>query len=188
MMMMFASDLDRTLIYSQKMIDASEEQPGEIRVAETKDGEVITYITEKTINLLKQLSEKAMFVPVTTRTTEQYSRIDVICKDIMPKYAVTGNGGNILTQGETDTAWHEIMRGKIENECLPIGDAVREFEKIRSDEWVKMSRVADELFFYCVVHTAHIRGMKFMIILNIWRKITGELPCMAENYILSPTA
>ncbi|QTA85704.1 HAD family hydrolase [Desulfonema magnum] len=155
-MMMFASDLDRTLIYSQKMIDASEEQPDEIRVAETKNGEVITYITEKTIHLLKQVSERAMFVPVTTRTTEQYSRIDVICKDIMPKYAVTGNGGNILMQGKADMAWHELIKGKIENECLSIGDALNEFEKIKSDQWVKMSRVADELFFYCVVHTAQV--------------------------------
>jgi hydroxymethylpyrimidine pyrophosphatase-like HAD family hydrolase len=153
-MFMFASDLDRTLIYSQRMIDESAEKPGDIRIAETKDGEVITYLTERTVRLLKEVSNKMLFVPVTTRTMAQYARIFAITEALVPKYAVTSNGGNILIAGKADPDWHESVKKKIEANCLPVNDAFRAFDAVRSDKWVKTCSVADELFFYCVIHNS----------------------------------
>lgn len=154
-MIMLASDLDRTLIYSQRMLDESGENPGDIRVAETKNGEVITYVTERTLHLLDELSRKGLFVPVTTRTAEQYFRVAAIADGICPKYAITSNGGNIFKNGEPDAAWHEQVKSRIADECLPLEDAFRKFESIRSDRWVRFSRIADELFFYCVLNMGH---------------------------------
>ncbi|OQY60297.1 MAG: hypothetical protein B6245_02115 [Desulfobacteraceae bacterium 4572_88] len=154
-MIMLASDLDRTLIYSRRMLDESGENPGDIRVAETKNGEVITYVTERTLRLLGELSRRGLFVPVTTRTTEQYFRISAIADDIRPRYAITSNGGNIFKNGDPDREWHEQVKSRIADECLPLEDAFRKFESIRSDKWVKFSRIADELFFYCVLRMEH---------------------------------
>lgn len=150
-MLMFASDLDRTLIYSPRMMDESAEKTSHIRIAETKDGEAITYLTAETVRLLKDISKNMLFVPATTRTMSQYARISVIAEEILPKYAITSNGGNILVSGKADPDWYNSLKKKIKTECLSVNDAFRAFEAIRSDKWVKSCRVADDLFFYCVI-------------------------------------
>lgn len=74
-MRMFASDLDRTLIYSNKAL-ADFGQSGEDLIGvERKDGREIAFMTQEARSLLKEISAQMLFVPVTTRTYEQYKRI-----------------------------------------------------------------------------------------------------------------
>lgn len=98
-MKMFCTDLDNTLIYSYKREIGEEKRCVEIY----KDKE-ISFITEKSIQLLTKIAKKAMVVPVTTRTVEQYQRIELGIG--VPKYALTCNGGVLLKDGEKDMCWY----------------------------------------------------------------------------------
>ncbi len=154
--MMFASDLDRTIIYSNKFIDNKIKEPNSIRLVELYNGEEITYMMEKSIDTLKEICKKVLFVPVTTRTIKQYKRISIFNKEITPKYSVVTNGGNILVEGVLDKEWNKAVKGKLGIECLALEDAISEFENIRTDHWVNKLRIADDMFFYCVIDTMKI--------------------------------
>lgn len=147
--MLFASDLDRTLIYSKKFLPKDEEQI--ILPVETKKDEIISYMTKTAIQLLKKLKENVLFVPVTTRTIEQYKRIFFITDEIQPKYAIVSNGGNLLIDGEVDQTWRNRIGCQLNEECLDIAKVQERFKEIQSEEWIINHRVADELFSYYIV-------------------------------------
>jgi hydroxymethylpyrimidine pyrophosphatase-like HAD family hydrolase len=94
--MLFASDLDNTLIYSYKAAKA-----GDICV-ETKDGKELSFMPQEAFLLLKEVAKNCVFVPVTTRTLEQYKRIDL---GVKPKYAVVAHGAMLLIDGVPDEKW-----------------------------------------------------------------------------------
>lgn len=95
------SDLDGTLIFS-----ASRRGVGDI-VIERKDGEPISCVTARQAELFPKL---ANVIPVTTRSIEQYRRIEFSRFGFEPKYAVCGNGGILLVNGEPDKEWSEWSR------------------------------------------------------------------------------
>ena len=99
--MIFASDLDQTLIYSQPL-ERAEELGDRIITAELIDGKVRSYMSSSSYQLLQKLMTELIFIPVTTRTMQQYNRIHLISQMLKPTYAVTSNGGNILIDGQPD--------------------------------------------------------------------------------------
>lgn len=148
--MIFASDLDRTLIYSEKFIRGANSQ--EIMEAEVKDGKVISYMSSKAFRMLGKISERVEFVPVTTRTMEQYKRIGLL-KRIAHRYAIVANGGTIIENGKVDQQWKSIVKKRLGGECISIDEAVERFKRISSPVWVEKTRTADDLFFYNIVDT-----------------------------------
>jgi hydroxymethylpyrimidine pyrophosphatase-like HAD family hydrolase len=96
--MIFYSDLDNTLIYSYKHDIGTEKI-----CVEHYQGREISYMTEKSYALLKKTAAHMLFVPVTTRTVEQYERID-FGMGILP-YALVCNGGVLLKDGKKDERW-----------------------------------------------------------------------------------
>lgn len=99
-MMVFHSDLDNTLIYSYKH-DIGKEKT----CVEIYQEREISFMTKKSFELLKEVREKVCFVPTTTRTQEQYHRIDLGIGT--PEYALVCNGGVLLVNGKEDTRWYE---------------------------------------------------------------------------------
>ena len=101
LMRIFYSDLDNTLIYSYKH-DIGRAK----RCAEIYQGREISFMTEKTHRLLCRLERLVRIVPVTTRTKEQYERIDLGIEQ--PPLALVCNGGVLLQKnGEEDASWYE---------------------------------------------------------------------------------
>ncbi|MDE6726978.1 MAG: HAD hydrolase family protein [Oscillospiraceae bacterium] len=90
------SDLDGTLIFSAKR-----KQVGDI-VIERKNGEPISCITARQAELFPRLRN---VIPVTTRSIEQYRRIEFANFGFSPKYALCDNGGTLLVDGEPDNEW-----------------------------------------------------------------------------------
>lgn len=95
------SDLDGTLIFSAKRKKA-----GDI-VIEHKDGEEISCITARQAELLPEIRN---IIPVTTRSVEQYKRIE-FPEGFAPEYALCDNGGTLLINGEIDGPWLERSAG-----------------------------------------------------------------------------
>lgn len=153
--MIFASDLDQTLIYSRKSFRMQIEDK-HIQLVETLDGKEISFTTHKTISLLQRLQSQAHFIPVTTRTLEQFQRITLFQKDVVPEYAVTSNGGNILHNGKQDTAWKKNIQTKLITECMAKEDVLKEFQNISHEEWVLSQKTADDLFHYCIIDRENI--------------------------------
>jgi len=149
--MIFASDLDQTLIYSKKFIsDPLTCCMHPVRLIETNETEEISFMTETAINKLKELSNKVVFVPVTTRTISQYRRIQLFQNEIKPKYAVVSNGGNVVIDGNIDEDWKNSIKSMISFECLSSSEVLQEFCKISNDNWVLSQRTADDLFLYFI--------------------------------------
>lgn len=141
--MLFLSDLDRTLIFSYKRLAENNV------CVEEKDGKKLSFMTPLSAKLLCEISEKVTFIPVTTRSIEQYERISF--PSGKPCLAVCDNGGNLLVNGVPDPIW----RKRAEEHILP---ATAEMERIKS-YWESLQevyfevRLVDGTFIFTKSHT-----------------------------------
>ena len=145
-MILFTSDLDRTLIYSNTMMQTYP-VAGDVIPVEHKEELIISYMSQDSIDLLKQFSKNHLFVPVTTRAVYQYERIHALAKDIQPKYAITSNGGTLLVDGKSDTAWTKLVQERLADQSQPKEEMLRTFAKIRHKSWVLREFYIDDLFY-----------------------------------------
>jgi len=93
--MIFATDLDRTLIFSEAFLEESKVSYQSIEIYKEKP---ISYISDQAIELLKELSKRVNIIPVTTRNYEQYHRIELFYEVFTPETYIINNGGSIYVQ------------------------------------------------------------------------------------------
>lgn len=151
--MIFASDLDQTLIYSQPL-ERAEELGDRIITAELIDGKVRSYMSSSSYQLLQKLMTELTFIPVTTRTMQQYNRIHLISQMLKPKYAVTSNGGNILIDGHPDLKWQASVVARVSESSEHVQDVRILLDRVLNPEWVISSSYCDELFFSHIIDRA----------------------------------
>lgn len=109
------SDLDGTLIFS-----ANRKKAGDI-VIEHKDGAEISCITARQAELLPKIRN---IIPVTTRSVEQYRRIEFPA-GFSPEYALCDNGSTLLINGEKDGPW-------LERSAEILAEAMEEMTRFRT--------------------------------------------------------
>lgn len=138
-MTIFASDLDNTLIYSFRKAEKDH------ICVEIKEGKPVSFMTPNSHSLLKQIIELVDFIPITTRSLEQYRRINFF-EDYKPKLALVSNGGLLLVDDKIDELWyHETRRmvsGALDqlNQCL---------DTLNKDENISFEiRFVDGLFIF----------------------------------------
>lgn len=135
-MIIFNTDLDNTMIYSYK------HDIGEDKIcAEIYQGRQVSFVTRRTAELLKQVNEAVTLVPTTTRTLEQYVRIDLGFGT--PHYALVCNGGVLLVNGVEDERWYKESFERVED-CqreLAKAEASLEKDENRSFEIRNISRL-----------------------------------------------
>lgn len=141
--MLFLSDLDNTLIFSYKKLSEND------LCVEKKDGKNLSYMTYRSAELFSDIVRRVTFIPVTTRSAEQYGRIS-FPEGYIPKYAVIDNGANLLINGEPDKQWRSEVIPVI-NESLP---EIREFEKYlkKCGEVYFDIRFVDDSFLFTKCH------------------------------------
>lgn len=148
---LFASDLDQTLIYSHRSLNSTGSK-GSLKPVEWLENQYISFMTPGALSLLRELSYRVLFVPVTTRTKFQYQRLNFQDYGICPRYAVTSNGGTIFIEGQEDADWKEqVKEGRVH--CAEAEDLLCTFREISHPSWVikDPGMLADDLFYYCVV-------------------------------------
>ncbi|MDO4633485.1 MAG: HAD hydrolase family protein [Eubacteriales bacterium] len=96
--LLLCTDLDNTLIYSCRREIGSEK-----RCVELYQGREVSFITEETFRLLNELKALCRIIPVSTRTEEQYQRIELGIGEI--PFALVCNGGILLINGRRDEGW-----------------------------------------------------------------------------------
>lgn len=112
-------DLDNTLIYSYKHDIGNDK-----RNVEIYQNREVSFLTGTTYRNLKKLREMLLIVPTSTRSIEQYNRIDLGIGDI--PYALVCNGGVLLVKGEREPSWYQTSLQMIQ-ESLPTLDAAWHF-------------------------------------------------------------
>ncbi|MBT2690275.1 hypothetical protein J7I93_19060 [Bacillus sp. ISL-47] len=149
-MMMFASDLDRTLIYSDRALaDLGHPGRGSLVGVERKEGKETAFMTKEAHEKLKEVSSQILFVPVTTRTYEQFNRVFIFQEDFPAPYAVTSNGAKIHLNGKLLEEWTGIVLDRLKTECSIFEDMI---EKTKGFELNGTLKTADNLFFYYILN------------------------------------
>lgn len=154
MTMLIACDLDRTLIYSRLAAGAATASDHDLICVEYYDGAPLSFMTRGGAAMLRAVTAAATFVPTTTRTIEQYQRVNL--PGAPHRYAITSNGGNILIDSQPDQHWRTQVEGRIEEVCAPLDLVATELQRQISVQWVRNFRVAENLFCYLVVDLAAV--------------------------------
>lgn len=121
-MKILCTDLDNTLIYSYKHDIGIQK-----RNVEIYQGREISYITDKTYDLLKKVKKEYLIIPTSTRTEEQYKRIDLGIGKF--RYALVCNGGVLLVNGCRDLEWYEESKKLIQTSTEEINRSLAYLEK-----------------------------------------------------------
>lgn len=102
--MIFASDLDNTLIHSFTRI----QENTDVTCVEYSKEKPLSYMLTPSIDLYRDIinAPNCLFLPVTARNTEQYGRILLTknCKNV-----IAANGGIIYINGQKSKEWDEII-------------------------------------------------------------------------------
>ena len=154
--MIFASDLDQTLIYSPKSfrLVAGQDMIA-VSAIEMYEGRQISFMADRAMTKLQKIAGASLFVPATTRTIEQYKRISLFHEKVIPMYSVVSNGGNVLINGVVDLVWQRKVKENLEG-CLCLEKMLQSFHEIHHESWAAPVRMADGLFYYCVVEREQV--------------------------------
>ena len=142
--MIFATDLDRTLIFSYKFL--SEDLKEDSICVEYKEDKPLSYMSKQALNELKALknNSKVVVVPVTTRSISQFERVKAF-QDC--EYAIVSNGAHILHNGHLFKPWYE----KISKELSVIQSEYDDILKILDDVseyFVSKPKIVDGAFYF----------------------------------------
>jgi hydroxymethylpyrimidine pyrophosphatase-like HAD family hydrolase len=77
-----------------------------------KDGKELSYMSALAYALLRDIAGICCFVPVTTRSLEQYQRINFGFK---PEFALVNHGAVLLINGDIDSVWSEGSQNELSN-------------------------------------------------------------------------
>jgi hypothetical protein len=148
---MVASDLDRTLIYSANSMAlvGSDHLAPRMVVAEVYDAAPLSFMTRAAEELLERIVERSVFVPVTTRTRAQFSRVRLPGSG--RGYAVTTNGAVLLHDGEPDGDWSRHIQRSLGSDCAPLDDVLGHLRSAAAVPAVLRVRSAEEYFVYSIV-------------------------------------
>ena len=132
MKILFASDLDNTLIHSYKY-----RAENDICV-EIYDGREQSFISPEALDLLKKISAQVFFVPVTTRSVAQYKRI-FWTEDFSPKCAVVANGA-VFLDGDKQIFYRDVV--------APYQDELNAQLAAADRNIFTVAQIVDESFLY----------------------------------------
>lgn len=149
---LFACDLDRTLIYSRKARHLGPDNVPTTCVEIHHDKQA-SFMTTAAARALEALGSTGVFVPVTTRTTEQYRRVSL--PGPAPRFAITTNGAILLADGRPDPAWTRQVTRML-SETVPVREIWEHAGFVCRPEFTDKLRNASGVFCYAVVHPSRL--------------------------------
>lgn len=113
--LVYASDLDQTLIFSRKYL-SKYPCDDDLVCVERSDQKELSYISRKVQIALQELLQntKVQFIPVTTRDIMRYRRLN-LGTAIYPQYAIVANGGVILRNNRPIPEWSRLIKEYLNN-------------------------------------------------------------------------
>lgn len=146
--LVYASDLDQTLIFSRRFLDAHRSE-GDFVCVERRDDTELSYMDREVQAKLKRVAgdSRVVFIPATTRDLMRYNRVE-LWQGAAPEYAIVSNGGFILHKGDPISEWSRIVTAGIDHSMQ--SEIIHYFEtrfKTRSTE----VEIVDSIFILCKV-------------------------------------
>ncbi|QUH21963.1 HAD hydrolase family protein [Alkaliphilus sp. B6464] len=110
--MIFATDLDRTIIYSKRFVHDNMPQ---VQSVENINGSEISYMTKTSLYLIQNLLNQDIvtLIPVTARSKDEFARIHFLY-NLGLKYIIVNNGGSIFIDGKEDKYWKEHIQKQVQ--------------------------------------------------------------------------
>lgn len=186
MTVLFASDLDQTLIYSRRSMgeEAIEE---ELREVERFEGKPQSFMTKYGQSALWEIGSSAVFLPVTTRTQEQYERVTGIYKgEKPPRFAIISNGAVILENGEPIKEWSDDIRRQCVSRKTVIEELLPEIERHFSEDWVLRVRQAEDWFVYLIIDRQRFPDEKLEFYTKTFREIGWGMSLQGRKLYFMP--
>lgn len=149
-MVLLGTDLDRTIIFSEKFIEQNNDKNWKDNhiCLELYNGNPLSYVSKETFDYLYKLLEnpydKNTFIPVTTRSIEQFKRINLISN--FP-YAITNNGGIILKHGKPIKEWTDFINSQRKRLQVSYKEIFKLYAK-NPKIYEKEGKFVDELFLF----------------------------------------
>lgn len=146
---LYASDLDRTIIFSDKFIRENKTRSAYTPV-EYKGGKVLSNISNAVQAELKLLNAKdstmnsVEFIPVTSRSREEYERINLGFKT---KYAIIDNGGTILVEGKPMLVYDAYIQNMASHSLQQSASILLDITE-HEDILAKEPKLIDKLFLF----------------------------------------
>lgn len=134
--LLVACDLDNTLIHSHR-----HRQNGDICV-EWLEGREQSFLDPAASLLLQRAVQEVRFVPVTTRSVEQYQRIRWP-EGCTPPFAAAANGAVLLCSGLADRVWLEESRKAVE----PYQEELKRLWEVLS-KMGRICRIVDGMYVF----------------------------------------
>ena len=150
MMNALFTDLDGTLIFSQRSLPAHLTLE-KCSIMETYTNGQYGYMESQTQRYLAHWSTKNLFVPVTTRSIDQYQRLLSGFKDFHLPYFLVSNGGNLYRDGVLDHHWNKEVRKSLAVELEHTDEALAVVQGSLLPEWIRKIKIIDELYFCILV-------------------------------------
>jgi hypothetical protein len=171
--MIIASDLDRTLMYSARALEELGRPEDTVyKPVERNVGNWVGYMTENGFSTLQEVNLQALFIPVTTRTTEQFKRFVIFEKEIPLTYAITANGANILYKGEPLTDWSDNLHSLLVREAAGPEELLATLKK-EGFQFDGQLKQVENLFFYfilnCLPTASDLLALHMLVALYGWR-------------------
>lgn len=132
MKLIYATDIDRTLIFSHKFLEEYKPDCAYNTVEKLNDKE-ISYMSADVLKRLRKLSENKSIeiIPVTTRSIDEYNRIDL---GIKLKFVIAACGGVILENGEPIKEYDAVITSDISAvELLQASMDLSELKSVQRD-------------------------------------------------------
>lgn len=181
---LFFSDLDNTLLYSYR-----HSRPGDVCV-ELHKGKQQGFMAQDAIAALRNLPENVILIPVTTRSIEQYARIQWPAVS-PPVYAIVCNGATLLENGIPSPEW----QNESENLIAPHRIELERMSRLLSEKhrfFIRCRLVGDAYLFvytrdYVNVNVCadNIRRETSLNVIASGRKIYLFPPCLDKGSAVS---
>jgi hypothetical protein len=149
MTLLVATDLDRTLIYSRGALEAHGDTKRSLVAVERHEDKDSSWMTTGAAAAFAGLHAAAFVLPVTTRTPEQWHRVQL--PGPAPRFAITANGGILLVDGDIDHSWDRTVAAELA-QAAPLSDVWEHAGQVCRPEWTVKLRNARGLFCYAVLH------------------------------------
>jgi hydroxymethylpyrimidine pyrophosphatase-like HAD family hydrolase len=151
--LLIATDLDRTLIYSRGALELHGDTERDVVAVERHEGKDSSWMTAAAAASFAELQGRALVVPATTRTPEQWQRVRL--PGPAPRYAITANGGILLVSGQVDHSWDAVVAAELA-QAAPLTEIWEHASQVCRPDWTVKLRNARGLFCYAVLHRKRV--------------------------------
>lgn len=117
--------------------------------------------------VLHKIHQTFKFVPVTTRTLDQFNRI--CFKNVQPDLAIVANGGMILVNGELDLEWNKHIQDTLKS-ITPFDVMKRKVEHLSELEGFKKNSgmlMASSSILLCIPTNMMLLLLKLFFLMSL---------------------